>query len=58
MVEVPVRLRAGGGSTVHLVRDTLRLLRDIWRIRRWSATGAYELPTTDDAHPGGLLAHR
>ena len=44
VVEVPVRLSAGERSTVRLVRDTLRLLRDLWRIRHWSATGAYELP--------------
>jgi putative flippase GtrA len=43
VVEVPVRLEAGERSTVRLARDTLRLLRDLWRIRHWSATGAYEL---------------
>jgi hypothetical protein len=31
-------------STVRVVRDGLRLLRDVWRIRHWSATGAYESP--------------
>ncbi len=44
VVEVPVRLTMGERTTVRLLRDTLRLLRDLWRIRRWSATGAYELP--------------
>lgn len=44
LVEVPVRLATSGPSTVHVVRDGLRLLRDVWRIRHWSATGAYELP--------------
>jgi len=44
VVEVPVRLTTGERSTVRLVRDTLRVLRDLWRIRHWSATGAYELP--------------
>jgi putative flippase GtrA len=43
IVEVPVRLQMGERSTVRLARDTLRLLRDLWRIRHWSATGAYEL---------------
>lgn len=43
VVEVPVRLTTGERSTVRLVRDTLRLLRDLWRIRHWSATGVYEL---------------
>jgi len=44
VVEVPVHLTMGERSTVRLVRDTLRLLRDLWRIRHWSAIGAYELP--------------
>jgi putative flippase GtrA len=43
VAEVPVRLRMGERSSVRLVRDTTRLLRDLWRIRHWSATGAYEL---------------
>jgi putative flippase GtrA len=44
LVEVPVRLDSGDRSTVRVVRDGLRLLRDVWRIRHWSATGAYESP--------------
>jgi putative flippase GtrA len=44
VVEVPVQLSMGERTTVRLARDTLRLVRDLWRIRRWSATGAYELP--------------
>jgi glycosyltransferase involved in cell wall biosynthesis len=44
IAEVPVQLEMGERSTVRLARDTLRLLRDLWRIRHWSATGAYELP--------------
>jgi dolichyl-phosphate beta-glucosyltransferase len=52
LTEVPVRLRTSGRSTVHAVRDGLRLLRDVWRIRHWSATGAYELPA-DQALPAG-----
>jgi dolichyl-phosphate beta-glucosyltransferase len=44
LVEVPVRLRSADRSTVRVVRDGLRLLGDVWRIRHWSATGAYELP--------------
>jgi dolichyl-phosphate beta-glucosyltransferase len=43
VAEVPVQLRMGERTTVRLARDTLRLLRDLWRIRHWSATGAYEL---------------
>jgi putative flippase GtrA len=44
VAEVPVQLRMGERTTVRLVRDTLALLRDLWRIRHWSATGAYEVP--------------
>lgn len=43
LAEVPVRLEMGERSTVRLVRDTMRLLRDLWQIRHWSAIGAYEL---------------
>lgn len=43
LVEVPVRLTSSEGSTVRAVADGMRLLRDLWRIRRWSATGAYEV---------------
>ncbi|MGH9273472.1 MAG: hypothetical protein ACRDZU_02400, partial [Acidimicrobiales bacterium] len=44
LTEVPVRLVSADRSTVRVVRDGLRLLRDVWRIRHWSATGAYEAP--------------
>ena len=44
VVEVPVQLTMGDRTTVRLLRDTARLLRDLWRIRHWSASGAYELP--------------
>jgi dolichyl-phosphate beta-glucosyltransferase len=53
VVEVPVQLRTGEGTTVRLLRDTMRLLRDLWRIRHWSATGAYEL-TADAGVPAPL----
>jgi putative flippase GtrA len=43
LAEVPVRLRSTDRSTVSAARDGLRLLRDLWRIRHWSAAGAYEL---------------
>jgi len=44
LTEVPVHLVMAERSTVRAVRDGMRLLRDVWRIRHWSATGAYELP--------------
>lgn len=52
LIDVPVRLEAADRSTVHAVRDGLRVLRDVWRIRHWSATGVYELPAADQAEGG------
>jgi dolichyl-phosphate beta-glucosyltransferase len=49
LVEVPVRLESAERSSVRVLRDGLRLLRDVWRIRHWSATGAYELPSEASA---------
>lgn len=60
LVEVPVRLDSGDRSTVRAARDGLRLLRDIWRIRHWSATGVYEVPGGVQATlpaPGAASAH-
>jgi len=42
LVEVPVTVTNSSRSTVHIVRDTGRLLRDLWRVRVASRTGAYE----------------
>lgn len=39
--EVPVELAGAEGSTVRLNVDPMRMLRDLWRIRRLAATGAY-----------------
>jgi putative flippase GtrA len=54
VAEVPVQLQMGERTSVRLVRDTLRLLGDLWRIRHWSATGAYEMdraPVPTVTHP-------
>ncbi len=39
--EIPMTPASTEASTVNLVRDTLILLGDLGRIRRWSARGAY-----------------
>jgi len=39
--EVPVSVLNSSRSTVHVVRETARLVRDLFRIRRWSKRGAY-----------------
>jgi dolichyl-phosphate beta-glucosyltransferase len=46
VTEVPVELDSAAGSTVRIEVDALRMLRDLLRIRRWAASGAY----------GGLLS--
>jgi len=45
--EVPVELANADESTVQLKSEVLRMLRDLLRIRRWAAQGAY-----DDPQPG------
>ncbi|MEA3018830.1 MAG: hypothetical protein QOI47_354, partial [Actinomycetota bacterium] len=40
LLEVPVTLRETGGSTVHVVRSSLEMLRDLLRVRGWSSRGA------------------
>ena len=42
--EVPVELASAEGSTVRLNVDPVRMLRDLWRIRRRAATGSYGPP--------------
>lgn len=43
LLDIPVEVRNEERSTVRAARDGLALLRDLWRIRHLSATGAYEL---------------
>lgn len=43
LTEVPVRVENSSRSTVNVVRDALRLVRDLFRIRSWSALGVYDL---------------
>ena len=60
VVEVPVRLEMRGAVDRAARRATrVRLLRDLWRIRHWSATGAYELPRQPaPASPSGVRGHQ
>jgi dolichyl-phosphate beta-glucosyltransferase len=55
LVEVPVEVTNSARSTVRAARDALRQVADLFRIRHWSAEGAYEadgdLPPT--LAPGG-----
>lgn len=38
-----MRVENSSRSTVKVVRDALRLVRDLFRIRSWSALGVYDL---------------
>ena len=42
LTEVPVTVVNTTRSTVHVARDASRLVRDLFRIRRWSRRGLYE----------------
>lgn len=42
ITEVPVRVTNSSRSSVHVVRDGLRLVADLHRIRRFARSGAYE----------------
>ncbi len=47
VLEVPVAVANSSTSTVRVGRDSLRMLRDILRVRRWSASGAYVAPLAE-----------
>lgn len=42
LLEVPVEVVNSSRSTVNVVRDAARLVRDLFRIRRWGRLGLYE----------------
>jgi dolichyl-phosphate beta-glucosyltransferase len=48
LAEVPVRVQNSSRSTVHVVRDAARLVRDLFRIRRWAHDGVYDLTSADE----------
>lgn len=50
--EVPVELTGSSASTVHLLRDAPLMLWDLFRIRRWAASGVY------DVDPRKQVGHR
>jgi dolichyl-phosphate beta-glucosyltransferase len=43
VTEVPVTVENSTRSTVKVARDSARLVRDLFRIRRWAREGAYQL---------------
>ena len=42
LTEIPVVVENRAGSSVSLVRDSLLLLRDLFRVRRWAGEGRYD----------------
>ena len=51
LLEVPVEVANSSRSTVNVARDALRLVRDLFRIRRWGRLGRYE--AQDSELPAG-----
>jgi len=51
LVEAPVVVENSDRSTVHIVRDAIRLLRDLVRIRMWARSGAYDLVAGEPSLP-------
>jgi dolichyl-phosphate beta-glucosyltransferase len=49
LTEVPVSLANSSSSTVRVGIDALRVLRDIFRIRRWASRGVYDLTPAEQA---------
>lgn len=57
LAEIPVRVENSSRSTVHVARDGLRLVRDLFRIRRWAMRGVYD-PLPGELDPTDLpVAH-
>lgn len=45
--EIPVHLEdTGGGSTVRILNDVVRLTADLLRVRYWSSSGVYDEPSS------------
>jgi dolichyl-phosphate beta-glucosyltransferase len=57
LTEVPVVLVRAPGSTVRVGLDALRMVRDLFRVRRWAGLGAYDL-AAGEVVPVTPLAHR
>ena len=55
--EIPMSVAETDASTVNLFGDTLQLLADLGRIRRWSARGVYTDPDALATLPAAALPH-
>ena len=54
LTEVPVKVANAETSTVRVVRDAFRLVRDLFLVRRWSVEGRYDLTANDLLSSSGL----
>jgi putative flippase GtrA len=54
LAEVPVTLVATSGSTVRVVVDAVRMVRDLFKVRRWAGQGRYDraAPVVEVGPPG------
>jgi putative flippase GtrA len=57
LTEVPVVLVRAPGSTVRVGLDALRMVRDLFRVRRWAGLGAYDLGDGESV-PVASRSHR
>ena len=53
LAEVPVTLLRTSGSSVRVVLDAARMVRDLFQVRRWAGQGRYDRPTTPHAGAAG-----
>ncbi|MBW3575287.1 MAG: glycosyltransferase [Actinobacteria bacterium] len=58
LTEIPVVLEAAAGSTVRVGVEAVRMVGDLFRVRRWSARGAYDLTSADAVPAPGDRAIR
>lgn len=49
LTEVPVTVAHSETSSVRVVMDSLRMIRDVFLIRRWGGEGVYDLTADDEA---------
>jgi hypothetical protein len=47
LTEIPVTLVESAGSTVRVGIDALHMVGDLFRVRRWSGRGLYDLAPED-----------
>jgi dolichyl-phosphate beta-glucosyltransferase len=54
VTEMPVEVINASSSTVSVARDALRMMRDLNRLRRWAAAGAYDPAPVPASNAGSV----